>query len=175
VRAGSRGSAKQARRLLEFLLALAMLALVSACDREHLGATENAAPGTSSQADAVDPHDIAGRLIKRTIADQQDGHVAVEIDHALLRELTTASNQGPDIAAFRDPLLAAWLFAPHIGAPADAMISIGQVSPEAEEASGLFIAMAEVDAGGESMTMRLVSEPGADGRPTIWVLNDFDR
>lgn len=164
-----------ARRILAWLIALGVLALAPACDRQPSGATVSRETGASSQAEAVNPHAIAGRLIKRTIADPEDGHVAVEIDHELLRELTSTPNGISVSVAFRDPLLAAWLFAPHIGAPADAMISIEQVSPEAEEASGLFIAVASVNAAGGSMQMRLVSEPGADGRPTLWVLNDYDR
>jgi len=166
---------KPARRILGFVLTIAVLAVAPACDRDQFGATMNAEPAASSRADAANPHEIARRLIKRTIADQQDGHVAVEIDHELLRELTTAAAKDSDIAAFQDPLLAAWLFAPHIGVPADAMISIEQVSPEAEEASGNFIAVASVNAEGGSIHMRLVSEPGADGQPTLWVLNDYDR
>jgi len=154
-------------------LALAVLVVVAACDRPHSSTTQDAEAGTSSQADAANPHELARRLIKRTVAGQQDGHVGVEIDHELLRELSIRADK--DIAAFRDPLLAAWLFASHIGVPEDAMISIVQVSSEAEEASGLFIAVASVDAGDAALKMRLVSEPGADGRPTIWVLNDYDR
>jgi len=156
-------------------LALAVLTVVAACDRPHSSATQEAEAGNSSQADAANPHELASRLIKRTLAGQQDGHSAVEIDHELLHELATTTDKDSGLAAFRDPLLAAWLFAPHIGVPTDAMISIEQVSPEAEEASGLFIAVASVGAGAARMKMRLVSEPGEDGRPTIWVLNDYDR
>ena len=68
-------------------------------------------------------------------------------------------------------MLAARLFAAFIGVPADAMISIEQVSSEAEEASGLFIAVAS----GSSLKMRLVPEPGRDGQPIVRVLNDYDR
>ena len=157
-------------RLLALLLTLSPLALISACDRQQSGA-----PAASSSADTANPHEIARRLIKRTIEDRQDGHAAVEIDYELLRDLTTGADKDTGVAAFRDPLLAAWLFAPHIGVPGDAVISIEQASPEAEEASGLFIAVAVVNAESGSMKMRLVSEPGADGKPTIWVLNDYDR
>jgi len=162
-------------RILEILLTIAMLAAAAACDRQHAGTAVSGAPGADAQTDAGNPHDIAGRLIKRTVADQENGHVAVEIDHELLRELTAASGRDTGIDAFRDPLLAAWLFAPHTGVPADAVISIEQVSPQAEEASGLFIAVASADTGAGSIKMRLVSEPDAEGRPTLWVLNDYDR
>lgn len=159
-----------AGRFFTLLLTLSLLTVIPACERQQSGA-----PGESSSADAVNPHEIARRLIERTVSDQQDGHVAVEIDHELLSDLTSGTDKHAGIAAFRDPLLAAWLFAPLIGVPADAVISIERVSPEPEEAAGLFIAVAIADTEGGSIKMRLVSEPGLDGQPTLWVLNDYDR
>jgi len=156
-------------RFFTLLLTVSLLAAVSACERQQSGA-----PGESVAAGAPDPHEIASRLIKRTIADPEDGHVAIEIDDELLRGINAGADNGTVMAAFRDPLLAAWLFAPSIGVPTDAMISIERVSEEAEEASGLFIAVAVANTGTGSIRMRLVSEPGLDGLPFLWMLNDYD-
>ena len=152
-----------AGRCFTLLLTLTFLAVISACDRQQPGA-----PATAN------PTEIAGELIKRTIVDPGDGHVAIEVDHELLRELNNGANGEQAIEAFRDPLLAAWLFAPHIGVPTGAVISIEQVSAEAEEGSGLFIAVATANTADGPIRMRLVSEPDAAGQPTLWVLNDYD-
>jgi len=152
-------------RFFSLLLTLSLLVAFSACDRQQPGAFAS---------DAANLTEIAGKLIKRTIVDRGDGHVAVEIDEELLRELNSGANEEEGIEAFRDPLLAAWLFAPHIGVPTGAVISIEQVSAEAEEGSGLFIAMATANTADGSIKIRLVSEPDAAGRPTLWVLNDYE-
>lgn len=161
-------------RFLACLLTLSLLATVCACERKYSDTTASGAATVSSGAAAANPHEIAGRLIKRTVAAGDGGHVAVEIDHQLLRELTDEKEQDARTAVFRDPLLAARLFAPYIGMPEDAVFSIEQVSTETEEASGLFIAVVRIDSGGASARMRLVSEPDADDQPTLWVLNDYD-
>jgi len=145
-------------------LVFTLSTVISGCDQQPDAATVD-----------VNPHEIAERLIKQTIADEDGSHVAVEIDHELLGQLSAGAKQDTSIDAFRDPLLAAWLFAPYIGVPTHAMLSVGQVSPEVEVASGLFIAVVDVSIDGHSTKMRLVSEPGANGQPTLWVLNDYDR
>ena len=150
-------------RLSVILPALTLLIALTGCDRQ---------PDEKSLD--VNPHNIAERLIKRTIADEDSGHVAVEIDHELLAQLTAGAMQEASTDAFRDPLLAAWLFAPYIGVPTHAMLSVERVSPEVEVASGLYIAVVDVAFGEHSTKMRLVSEPGSDGQPTLWVLNDYD-
>lgn len=87
----------------------------------------------------------------------------------------TRSGQGEELRAFRDPLLAARLFSSHIGLSAQAEFSVLKSSQQPEEASGLFIALVQVIDGDSKAKMRMISEPDAFDRPTIWVLNDYER
>lgn len=161
-------------RLTLVLLALALLTALAACDRDR--SQENAADVSRESLPAETPSsdEIVARLIRRTIADPHGGHVAVEINAEVLHDLTARPKDDASIAVFRDPLQAARLFAAHIGQPANATFSIGQKSMQVEEASGFFIAVVQVNSAGQSINMRMVSAPAADGQPSVWVLNDYD-
>lgn len=161
-------------RLTLLMLALTLLTALAACDRDR--SQENAADVAreSLPVETPNPAEIAARLIRRTIADPDGRHVAVEINAEVLRDLTARPKDDASIAVFRDPLQAARLFAAHIGQPANATFSIGQKSVQVEEASGLFIAVVKVSSAGQSINMRMVSAPAADGQPSVWVLNDYE-
>jgi len=161
-------------RLTLVLLALSVMSVLAACDQNRSQQNAAAVARESLPVETPNPDEIAARLIRRTIADPHGGHFAVEIDAEVLRDLTARPKDDASIAVFRDPLQAARLFAAHIGQPANATFSIGQKSVQAEEASGLFIAVVKVSSAGQSISMRMVSAPAADGQPSVWVLNDYE-
>lgn len=156
-------------------LITSMLVVFSACDKKIEGETVNGAAEVASSMETGNPADIAGLLIRQLVAQDGDRQVAVEINTEVLHELMTSSGQDEDLRAFKDPLLAARLFSPHIGLSAQAEFSVLTISGQPEEASGLFIALVQVSDGDSMTKMRMISEPDAFDRPTIWVLNDYEK
>ena len=132
------------------------------------GADEEPPP---SAAGAAAAREVAERLVQRLERDPDSGHVAVEIDSALLAELSLAPN--PAASGLTDPLAAARLYAAAIDLPEDAAFVLEDPPLEIGEASGLFTATVRVGAGPRIVRMRLVSDPDEHDRPTLWVLNDF--
>lgn len=157
------------------MLVISMLVFFSACDKKNEGVTVTGAAEVASSMETGNPADIAGLLIRQLMAQDGDGQVAVEIDTRVLRELMTNPGQDEDLRAFKNPLLAARLFAPHIGLSAQSEFSVLKSSQQPEEASGLFIALVQVSDGDSVVKMRMISEPDAFDRPTIWVLNDYEK
>jgi hypothetical protein len=155
------------------LLAVSMMTVISGCDQNRSNDPVSNAVGVSLTGELSYQHEIAGTLIKRYVEQPGGTHVAVEIDAENLQNLVTMSDQDKNLQAFRDPVSAAGLFAPHIGLPADAEFVIVERSEQPEEASGLFIALVQVISGDKSTQMRMISEPDTYDQPTLWVLNDY--
>ena len=166
---------RSGRRVCVTLLAVFVFVGVCGCDRngsnepvsEHIGVTSTGAQGSQ--------YEIAGSLIKRYVEQADGRHVAVEIDTDSLEELLARQGSDEDLPAFRDPLLAAKLFGPHIGVPAGAEYATLERSHHPEEGSGLFIALVQVTGGDHPVTMRMTSEPDSHDQPTLWVLNDYQQ
>lgn len=157
------------------LLAVSVIVAVSACEKNHSNKTETSLVPASITTESDDPYETAGNLIRQLIEQPDGRHVAVEINAENLQQLMASSSLDGSLQSFRDPLLAARLFAPSIGLPATAEFSIVQRSQQAEEASGLFIAVVMINSGEQTVQMRLISEPDIHGQPTLWVLNDYDK
>jgi len=157
------------------LLAISMIVVVCGCDQNTSNGTFTDVAGVTSTGDLNSQHEIAGSLIRQYVEQADGRHVAVEINTEILRELMARPEADEGLKAFRDPLLAARLFAPHIGMSADAEFSVLERSQQPEEGSGLFIAVVQVTAGDPLVRMRMVSEPDAYDLPTLWVLNDYQR
>jgi hypothetical protein len=155
------------------LLAVAIMIASSGCDQNRSNNPVSSADEVSLTGELSYQQEIAGTLIKRYVEQPGGTHVAVEIDAENLQNLVTMSDQDKNFQAFRDPVPAARLFAPHIGLPADAEFVIVARSQQPEEASGLFIVVVQVTSGDKSTQMRMISEPDTYDQPTLWVLNDY--
>lgn len=155
------------------LLIVSMMIGISGCDQNRSNDSASSTDEVSLTGELSYQQEIAGKLIKRHVEQPDGTHVAVEINAENLQNLMTMTGQDSDLQAFRDPVPAARLFAPHIGLPADAVFAIVEISQQPEEASGLFIAVVQVTSGDKSTQMRMVSEPDAYDQPTLWVLNDY--
>jgi hypothetical protein len=156
-----------------WLILVLFILTASSCQQKS---DDDVLPGTTEDSPAAamySGHEIAGKLIGQLVRDPGGAQVAVEINHEMLRELVAVMNTDDTLESFRDPLLAAKLFAPHIGVPENVDFSITERSQQVEEASGLFIAVVTVNNAGETVIMRMISEPDSFDRPTLWVLNDF--
>jgi len=158
-----------------FFCTICMIIFIGGCDQRGAieskpGLTDD--PAIEIQASQVE---MAGMLIGQLVEQTDGRHVAVEINERGLRSMVAGALEPEDMLAFGDPLITARLFAPHLGLPADAEFILLSQSKQAEDASGLFIAVVEVNHGGKSTQMRLISEPDDENQPTIWVLNDFRR
>jgi hypothetical protein len=152
-----------------------LIIVVSGCGRNSENETAANAAGAPSDEHLGSQHETAGSLIRRYVEQPDGRHVAVEINTEALQNLMTRPSRDTDLQAFRDPLPAARLFAPHIGLPAGADFVILEISQYPEEGSGLFIAVVQVTGGDKQVQMRMVSEPDAYEQPTLWVLNDYRR
>ena len=141
--------------------AAALLALAAAA----CGADEEPPDGAAAS------RQLAERLVQRLEPDPESGHVAVEIDAALLAELVLAPN--PAAGELTDPLAAARVFAAALDLPEDAAFVLVERSEQIGEGSGLFTATVRAGAGPRVVSMRLVSDPDARDQPTLWVLNDY--
>jgi len=155
------------------LLAVYMMTVISGCDQNSSNDPVSSADGVSLSGKLSYQHEIAGTLIKRYVEQPDGTHIAVEIDSENFQNLLRMSGQDKNLQAFREPVPAARLFAPHIGLRADAEFSIMERSQQPEEASGLFIAVVQVTSEDKSIQMRMISEPDTDDQPTLWVLNDY--
>ena len=155
------------------LLAVSMMIAISGCDQNRSNDPVSSAAGVSLTGELSYQQEIAGKLVKRYVKQPDGSYVAVEINAENLQNLVTLSGQDKNLQAFRDPVPAARLFAPHIGLPADAEFAIVERSQQPEEASGLFIAVVQVTSGNKSTQMRMISEPDTYDQPTLWVLNDY--
>jgi hypothetical protein len=155
------------------LLVVSMMIAISGCDQNRSDDPVSSAAEVLQTGELSYQQEIAGKLIKRFVEQSGSTQVAVEIDAENLQNLVAKSGQDKNLQAFRDPMPAARLFAPHIGLPADAEFVIVEMSQQPEEASGLFIAVVQVTSGDKTTQMRMISEPDTNDQPTLWVLNDY--
>lgn len=157
------------------LLSIFLVIGASACDRRDSGESVPEAGEVSKTAQLRGQHDIAGSLIKRSVRQPGGKHVAIEINAEVLEDLMKKPVGDENSSGFRNPLHAAKLFAAHIGLPGDAKFAILEKSQQPEEGSGLFFAIVQVTGGDRVVRMRMISEPDDSDRPTLWVLNDYQR
>lgn len=157
------------------LLSIFLVIGASACERKDSGESVPKANEVSKTEQLRGQQDIAGSLIGRSVRQPDGKHVAIEINAEVLEGLMKKPVGDENSSGFRNPLHAAKLFAAHIELPEDAMFAILEISQQPEEGSGLFIAIVQVTGGDRVVRMRMVSEPDDSDRPTLWVLNDYQR
>lgn len=124
------------------------------------------------------PDDAAAKVASRLIAGAAPGsdavgHFVLDIDESELRDLESAAG-APDRALLADPVVAAAAFGSALGLPAATEYELVERSESPEEGPGAFVATVRAGNPGGALLLRLISQPGADGRPTFWLINDVE-